>query len=334
MSLLNTPIAIGTIELKNRLVMPPMATAKATEEGEVTPQLCEYYAEKSAGGYLGLILTEHSYVSLEGKAGKGQLSIADDHTIKGLTDLTRVIHKNGSLVMAQISHAGAAAKTEITGKRVLGASTAALPQTGHVPAEMTLEDIQKVIADFTAAAGSLRLYRRRHYPGGQYRGRPDFRTGRTRPVRHFRRLLRIYPPWCKRTGIFPGVDGSHQKSGLHPCHFDWRDYRGRSGRITLKRKQSRFDWRRTCYFKRFPLGKASDSRLLKSNRKRGSPPFTSDLPLFFLSVPYSCNIGSVKTGYNPPCRNKCLLSRSPQDFTSSHSGTSKRVRCARLRFFL
>ena len=132
--------------------MPPMATAKATEEGEVTPQLCEYYAEKSAGGYLGLILTEHSYVSPEGKAGKGQLSIADDHTIKGLTDLTRVIHKNGSLVMAQISHAGAAAKTEITGKRVLGASTIALPQTGNVPAEMTLEDIQKVIANFTAAA--------------------------------------------------------------------------------------------------------------------------------------------------------------------------------------
>lgn len=75
MGILNRPIKVGKLELKNRLVMPPMATSKATETGTVTQQLYDYYNEKSAGGYIGLIITEHFYVSIEGKAGKGQVSI-------------------------------------------------------------------------------------------------------------------------------------------------------------------------------------------------------------------------------------------------------------------
>lgn len=149
---LNSPIKIGTLEVKNRLVMPPMATSQATDTGAVTPQLCQYYEEKSAGGHIGLIITEHSYVSIEGKAGKGQVSIAEDTAIPGLAQLVSIIHKNGSKVMAQINHAGGAARPEITGQIALGASSAPMPQNGAIPREMTQADIDKVIADFAAAA--------------------------------------------------------------------------------------------------------------------------------------------------------------------------------------
>ncbi len=152
MKYLNRPIAINHIELHNRLVMPPMATAKATEDGKVTPQLCHYYEEKAAGGYIGLIITEHSYVNLASKAGKGQLSIAEDGDVQGLEQLVRSIHQMGSKVMAQISHAGGAAKREVTGCPVLGPSAVPMPKTCFVPSEMSLADIQNVIADFAAAA--------------------------------------------------------------------------------------------------------------------------------------------------------------------------------------
>lgn len=152
MNILNTPITIGKLEIKNRLVMPPMATSKATETGTVTAQLCNYYREKSAGGYIGLIITEHFYVSAEGKAGKGQVSISNDSDVSGLEKLAKVIHENGSKAMAQINHAGGAAKIEITGKSVLGASATEMPRTGSKPLEMTKQDIAKVIDDFTAAA--------------------------------------------------------------------------------------------------------------------------------------------------------------------------------------
>lgn len=152
MNHLQTPIKVGGLDLKNRLVMPPMATSGAAPNGGVTKQICDYYDEKSAGGYIGLIITEHSYVSIEGKAGKGQMSIADDDMIEGLKQLTHLIHRNGSKVIAQISHAGGAAKTEITGQCVLSASAVKMPKTGMIPMEMTVQDIKKVIADFAAAA--------------------------------------------------------------------------------------------------------------------------------------------------------------------------------------
>lgn len=152
MSVLNSSIKVGDLELKNRLVMPPMATSKATGDGQITEEICDYYDEKSFGGYIGLIIAEHSYVSLEGKASKGQVSIADDQDINGLKKLTSVIHKNDTKVFAQINHAGGAAKKEITGKNVYGASAVPMPKTGFVPLEMSFDDIQKVIHDFTQAA--------------------------------------------------------------------------------------------------------------------------------------------------------------------------------------
>ena len=88
MNILNSSIMVRNLELRNRLVMPPMATAKAGNDGKVTEQLCQYYDEKSRGGYIGLIITEHSFISPEGKAGKGQISMASDSDIAGLSKVT------------------------------------------------------------------------------------------------------------------------------------------------------------------------------------------------------------------------------------------------------
>lgn len=49
MSIINKPMCIKNTELRNRLVMPPMVTAKAENDGKVTERLCDYYAEKSSG---------------------------------------------------------------------------------------------------------------------------------------------------------------------------------------------------------------------------------------------------------------------------------------------
>lgn len=152
MSILNSSIQVGNLKIKNRLVMAPMATSKATEEGQITKQICDYYYEKSFGGYIGLIITEHSYVNRKGKAGKGQISIADNRDINGLKDLAKLIHENESKVIAQISHAGGKTKREITGTEVYGASASPIPKIDLVPLEMSINDIQEVISDFTKAA--------------------------------------------------------------------------------------------------------------------------------------------------------------------------------------
>lgn len=150
------------MELKNRLIMPPMAISKADENGKATSKTLAYYAEKSAGGYIGLIIAEHSYVSPEGKASKGQLSISDDSDIRGLQEIVSIVHKNDTKIMAQINHAGAATTSDVSGREQFSASAVKMPKgsmtapkeslTMPLPKEMSVADIKKVVDDFTKAA--------------------------------------------------------------------------------------------------------------------------------------------------------------------------------------
>ena len=161
MSLLTQPLKIKNTVLSNRLVMPPMATAKSGENGTVTTELCDYYKEKSQGGYIGLIITEPSYVSLTGKASPNQLSIACDEDIDGLKKLVSVIHQNGSKAFAQINHAGGVAVGGNTGCEKLSASSIQLPNARPnnpaLPKEMADSDIQNVIQAFAQSARRANL---------------------------------------------------------------------------------------------------------------------------------------------------------------------------------
>jgi 2,4-dienoyl-CoA reductase-like NADH-dependent reductase (Old Yellow Enzyme family) len=146
------PLTVGPVTLANRLVMPPMATAKASPDGRVSRAMLDYYAEKSAGGYLPLIIIEHSYIKPEGKAHENQLSVVEDATIDGLRELATVIHHNGSKAIIQMNHAGSAAKEEVIGTTPVGPSAVANPRQGGIPRELTLEEISDLVTAFANAA--------------------------------------------------------------------------------------------------------------------------------------------------------------------------------------
>lgn len=155
MSLLNKPIKIKSLELNNRLVMPPMATVKSNDDGKVTQQLCDYYEERAKGNYIGLIIIEHSYVNLDGKAGKGQISISQDSDIDGLKKLVSTIQKTGTKVMAQLNHAGGVAQSGIYGNENYSASSVKMPNKPReysLPREMSSYDIERLIDDFVKSA--------------------------------------------------------------------------------------------------------------------------------------------------------------------------------------
>ena len=154
MNLLKQPIKAGNIRLSSRLVMAPMETGKA-ENNRVTPALLRYYDEKSRGGSLGLIVTEHCYVSPEGQAGRKQLSAASDDCIKGLRELADTIHQNSVPVILQLSHAGSKTDRLLTGLNTISASAVNIPGRAagaDLPKEMTQADIDRVTACFAAAA--------------------------------------------------------------------------------------------------------------------------------------------------------------------------------------
>lgn len=154
MSFLTMPLTVGNLHLKNRLVMPAMATSKAAENGEVTPALLEYYDEKTRGGYPGMVITEHSFVSAEGKASTNQLSAADESVIPSLHRLSDVIHRNGCPVVLQLNHAGSGTKQSVTGSQPVGPSAVVNPSKAEMetPRELTHGEIMQIVQDFAAAA--------------------------------------------------------------------------------------------------------------------------------------------------------------------------------------
>lgn len=72
------------INFKNRIVMPPMATAKADKNGHVTEEILHYYEDKTKNKLFSTVIIEHCFVDTLGKASKNQTSIADDSTIDGM----------------------------------------------------------------------------------------------------------------------------------------------------------------------------------------------------------------------------------------------------------
>ncbi len=93
---LMSPGKIGKMEVKNRIVLPPMITEYATRDGFVTQKQIDYYAERAKGG-CGLIIVEASCVQVP--VGRGfitQINVDDDKYIPGLSRLAEGIKKNGA----------------------------------------------------------------------------------------------------------------------------------------------------------------------------------------------------------------------------------------------
>ena len=114
------PLKIKGITLRNRIVMPPMQSGRASLKGEVTNRVINFYSRRSA--WLGLPIVEHAYVSASGKIGPKQLGIYDDSLISGLEKLASAIHSVGAPAIVQISHAGGVANKKIIGTTPAGPS--------------------------------------------------------------------------------------------------------------------------------------------------------------------------------------------------------------------
>ena len=159
MKILNIPLTIRNLTLKNRILLPPMAVVKGDMESRVTDELVAYYDEKAASGLFGLIVTEHCFVSPEGQASERQLSVSRDSDIPGLRRIAEVIHKHGVPVIAQINHAGGAAKRGVTHLEPLSPSGIHSPGLGDPdldPAILTPAEMDRIAEDFAAAAARVK----------------------------------------------------------------------------------------------------------------------------------------------------------------------------------
>ena len=164
MSALFTPFTLKDVTLRNRIAVPPMCQYSATD-GFTNDWHQVHYPSIARGG-AGLVIVEATGVSADGRISPSCLGLWDDAHVPGLARIAAGIEAAGAVPGIQIAHAGrkASANSPWEGDDHIPESDprawqpiapSAIPfggDLGRVPREMTLADIERVKADFVAAA--------------------------------------------------------------------------------------------------------------------------------------------------------------------------------------
>jgi len=151
-----SPARLGNLSLDNRVVMAPMATHFAGEDGRVSERLMAYYKARVAGG-VGLIISESNYILPEGRGGKRRLGLCDDSFIEGHARMVNAIHCMGGRVCAQLHHGGKTVSPSVVGQFPVSASSVPLkgigePYIGVIPRKLSVDEIRTIIDAYGQAA--------------------------------------------------------------------------------------------------------------------------------------------------------------------------------------
>lgn len=97
-----SPVKIGNLKLKNRIVMAPMETRFGALNGEVSQRAINYYVERAKGG-TGLIITGITSIRPDGKWGHEEPSLHDDSLVPSFHRLTEAVHAAGAKIACQLA---------------------------------------------------------------------------------------------------------------------------------------------------------------------------------------------------------------------------------------
>ena len=101
-----SPIRIGNIRLKNRIIAAPTSSSMITTEGHFTPEMIAYLEEKAKGGVAVVTYGESIVHSSTGKSHNKQLQLDSFGVKQGMAEAARAIHNAGAYANIQLSHGG------------------------------------------------------------------------------------------------------------------------------------------------------------------------------------------------------------------------------------
>lgn len=138
--------------MKNRIVMPPVATGFNSPDGFITGQ-CRAYLRARARGGVGLIIMEATCVQAPvGKAMPQEPALDDDRFIPGLRETVQAIKGEGAAVLVQLHHAGRDTVPQICGGQPVAPSAIPGPSQA-APRELSIPEIEELVTLFAQAAG-------------------------------------------------------------------------------------------------------------------------------------------------------------------------------------
>ena len=148
-----SPGFIGSLELKNRIVMPAVGCSLAESTGEAGARIIKYYADRARGG-AGLIITEITRVDDETGVGTpNQLSVTNTHMIAQLSCLVEAVHAYDTKIFVQLHHPGNQTPSRlIGGKQPVSASDVTCRVIGEQPRALKTEEVEGLVKKFVTGA--------------------------------------------------------------------------------------------------------------------------------------------------------------------------------------
>jgi N-ethylmaleimide reductase len=98
-----SPLTIGDIDCRNRVVMAPMTRSRADAEDRPTALHEEYYAQRASAG---LIVTEGVQPSMHGKGYPRTPGLHETAQVEAWRRVTSAVHARGGRIVAQLMHVG------------------------------------------------------------------------------------------------------------------------------------------------------------------------------------------------------------------------------------
>ncbi|MEI2276738.1 alkene reductase [Paenarthrobacter ilicis] len=157
--MLFSPLALGELELSNRLVMAPLTRLRAGDKGVPGALIAEHYRQRAS---LGLIVSEGTYPTPAGQSYAGQPGLVTEEQVAGWKQVTEAVHADGGRIFAQVMHGGRVSHPDITnGVEIVGPSAVAIQgevrtplgkKQFPVPRELRTDELPSVIQEIVTAS--------------------------------------------------------------------------------------------------------------------------------------------------------------------------------------
>ncbi len=159
-----TPISLGAIEAKNRILMAPLTRGRADVPGFVpNDMMATYYRQRASAG---LIISEATGISVEGLGWPSAPGIWSDEQVAGWQKITSAVHEEGGKIVLQLWHMGRIVHPYfLGGEPPVSASATTAPGDAHTPegkkpyAEaraLSVEEVARVVEDYRHAAANAK----------------------------------------------------------------------------------------------------------------------------------------------------------------------------------
>ena len=170
-----SPYRIGSLEIKNRLIVPAMDSGVFDEKGFVFQPTLDYYGARAAGGF-GLVIIEIAAVESRGVGMPHEPAVWTDDCIPGMTKLASVIHEKGARTIVQLHHAGRETVSLMAGEPIAAPSSVPCPTNREKPHEFSTQEVYDLIQHYVDAAVRMKksgfdgveIHASHGYMGGQF----------------------------------------------------------------------------------------------------------------------------------------------------------------------